>query len=251
MVSHDRYLLDESVDARSPSSTAGVVRMWPGQLLRLPGRPRARAPAAGGRLRRTAEGDRAPRGGDPALQAVGAAWSTTAATRSAPETPSGGSSGWTRSTGRCSSGAGSALALRSGERGGKRVAELRDVSVAFDDDPVLLDVDLTIFRGERIGVIGRNGSGKSVLVKALAGMLPAGGRRGLARPVDPHRIPGAGALAGPAGAHAGRHPAGAEALHRGGRRVRRCFGSSSATSSAASRSRRSRAASARASSCSC
>ena len=57
------------------------------------------------------------------------------------------------------------LALRSGERGGKRVAELRDVTVAFDDDPVLLDVDLTIFRGERIGVIGRNGSGKSVLVK--------------------------------------------------------------------------------------
>jgi ATP-binding cassette subfamily F protein 3 len=65
------------------------------------------------------------------------------------------------------------LALRSAERGGKRVAELRGVGVAFDDDPVLLDVDLTIFRGERIGVIGRNGSGKSVLVKALAGLLPA------------------------------------------------------------------------------
>jgi ATP-binding cassette subfamily F protein 3 len=64
------------------------------------------------------------------------------------------------------------LALRSGERGGKRVAELRGVSVAFDGDPVLLDVDLTIFRGERIGVIGRNGSGKSVLMKSLAGMLP-------------------------------------------------------------------------------
>ncbi len=67
------------------------------------------------------------------------------------------------------------LALRSGERGGKRVAELRDVSVAFDEEPVLLDVDLTIFRGERIGVIGRNGSGKSVLIKALTGMLPVAG----------------------------------------------------------------------------
>jgi ATP-binding cassette subfamily F protein 3 len=64
------------------------------------------------------------------------------------------------------------LALRSGERGGNRVAELRGVAVAFDDEPVLVDVNLTIFRGERIGVIGRNGSGKSVLVKALAGMLP-------------------------------------------------------------------------------
>jgi ATP-binding cassette, subfamily F, member 3 len=64
------------------------------------------------------------------------------------------------------------LALRSGERGGKRVAELRDVSIAFGDDPVLLGVDLTIFRGERIGVIGRNGSGKTVLVRALTGALP-------------------------------------------------------------------------------
>ncbi len=41
------------------------------QLLRLPGGPRARAPAAGCRVRRAAEGNRAPRGGDPALQAVG------------------------------------------------------------------------------------------------------------------------------------------------------------------------------------
>ena len=29
-VSHDRYLLDETVDARSPSSPAGAIRMWPG-----------------------------------------------------------------------------------------------------------------------------------------------------------------------------------------------------------------------------
>jgi ATP-binding cassette subfamily F protein 3 len=43
--------------------------------------------------------------------------------------------------------------------------------VAFGADPVLIGVDLTVFRGERIGVIGDNGSGKSVLVKLLAGEL--------------------------------------------------------------------------------
>ncbi|HYX84972.1 MAG TPA: ABC-F family ATP-binding cassette domain-containing protein [Gaiellales bacterium] len=64
------------------------------------------------------------------------------------------------------------LALRSGARGGKRVAELRGAAVAFGEDPVLVGVDLTIFRGERIGVIGRNGGGKSALVKALVGRLP-------------------------------------------------------------------------------
>jgi ATP-binding cassette, subfamily F, member 3 len=69
-----------------------------------------------------------------------------------------------------------ALSLRSHARGGKRVAEWRSATVAFDGEPVLIGVDLTVFRGERVGVIGDNGSGKSVLVKLLAGELePAEG----------------------------------------------------------------------------
>src|SRR4029077_4653206 len=39
-----------------------------------------------------------------------------------------------------------------------------------DDDPVLLDVSLTINRGERVGIIGANGAGKSVLGRLLAGL---------------------------------------------------------------------------------
>jgi ATP-binding cassette subfamily F protein 3 len=64
-----------------------------------------------------------------------------------------------------------ALSLHSRARGGKRVAEWRGVSVAFGAEPVLIGIDLTVFRGERVGVIGDNGSGKSVLVKLLAGEL--------------------------------------------------------------------------------
>ena len=52
------------------------------------------------------------------------------------------------------------LQLRSAERGGKRVVDLRGVTAAFDSDPVLMDVDLTIFRGERLAVIGPNGAGQ-------------------------------------------------------------------------------------------
>ena len=64
-----------------------------------------------------------------------------------------------------------ALSLRPQTRGGERIAELTDVTVAFGDDPVIAAVDLTVIRGERVGVVGGNGAGKSVLVKAIVGEL--------------------------------------------------------------------------------
>jgi len=67
-----------------------------------------------------------------------------------------------------------ALALRSGSRGGQRVLALEGVDVAFGEDPVLLDVDLVVMRGERVGVVGANGAGKTVLVRVLAGELEPG-----------------------------------------------------------------------------
>jgi len=63
-----------------------------------------------------------------------------------------------------------ALEMRSAERGGSKVVTLNDVTVAFDGDPVLLGCDVQIFRGERIGMIGANGAGKSVLGTVLAGL---------------------------------------------------------------------------------
>ena len=70
------------------------------------------------------------------------------------------------------------LTLRSEQRGGQRVVELRGVVVGFDDTPVLDGVDLTVVRGERVGVIGANGSGKSALARTLVGELPLlGGER--------------------------------------------------------------------------
>jgi ATP-binding cassette, subfamily F, member 3 len=64
------------------------------------------------------------------------------------------------------------LQLRPHGRGGQRVFELRSVGVAFSEDPVLAGVDLTVVHGERVGVVGENGAGKSVLLKALVGELP-------------------------------------------------------------------------------
>jgi ATP-binding cassette, subfamily F, member 3 len=64
------------------------------------------------------------------------------------------------------------LGFRENVRGGKKVIELREASVAFGEEPVLIGVDLTISRGERVGVIGKNGAGKSALARLLAGVLP-------------------------------------------------------------------------------
>jgi ATP-binding cassette, subfamily F, member 3 len=71
-----------------------------------------------------------------------------------------------------------ALALRSRTRGGQRVIALEGVDAAYDGDPVLLDASLTVMRGERMGIVGPNGGGKSTLLRLLGGRLaPAAGSR--------------------------------------------------------------------------
>lgn len=47
---------------------------------------------------------------------------------------------------------------------------LQNAELAFGDQPLLDHADLTVADGERIGVIGRNGTGKSSLLKVVAGL---------------------------------------------------------------------------------
>ena len=64
-----------------------------------------------------------------------------------------------------------ALDLRPHARGGERVVELSEAGVELGGSPVLAGVDLTVLRGERVGIVGDNGAGKSVLLRILAGEL--------------------------------------------------------------------------------
>jgi ATP-binding cassette subfamily F protein 3 len=63
------------------------------------------------------------------------------------------------------------LRLRPVQRGGQKALELRDVSLAFGDDLILLGLEHMIQRGERVGIVGPNGAGKTVLGRLLAGGL--------------------------------------------------------------------------------
>jgi ATP-binding cassette subfamily F protein uup len=63
------------------------------------------------------------------------------------------------------------LSLSAGQRSGKLVAELKDVSKSFAGRPVVKGLDLLISRGDRLGLIGPNGAGKTTLIKLILGTL--------------------------------------------------------------------------------
>jgi ATP-binding cassette subfamily F protein 3 len=65
-----------------------------------------------------------------------------------------------------------ALELHPHARGGERVVELIGAGIELGGNPILAGVDLTVLRGERVGVVGDNGAGKSVLLRVLADELP-------------------------------------------------------------------------------
>ena len=63
------------------------------------------------------------------------------------------------------------LALDTGQRSGKLVAELENVTKSFGEKCVVNNYSTTILRGDRIGIIGPNGAGKSTLLKLILGNL--------------------------------------------------------------------------------
>lgn len=57
------------------------------------------------------------------------------------------------------------------------VIDIKNLSFAYTEDPVLSDLNLTLDRGQLMVLVGENGSGKSTLLKLLLGELnPAEGQ---------------------------------------------------------------------------
>ena len=57
----------------------------------------------------------------------------------------------------------------------KPVLELKGLQKSFGDNHVLKGFDLRLFEGENLVVMGKSGSGKSVMIKCLVGLLQADG----------------------------------------------------------------------------
>lgn len=52
-------------------------------------------------------------------------------------------------------------------------AVIRHLNIAINGKPIADDVDLDIADGERVGLVGSSGSGKSMIARAMMGLLPA------------------------------------------------------------------------------
>lgn len=51
------------------------------------------------------------------------------------------------------------------------IIEVHDLTVAYDEKPVLWDIDLEIPKGKLMAVVGPNGAGKTTLIKAMLGLI--------------------------------------------------------------------------------
>jgi zinc transport system ATP-binding protein len=59
---------------------------------------------------------------------------------------------------------------------GETVLEVSDLGVELEREVVLAGVSFTLKRGEILTILGPNGAGKTVLLRALLGIVPHGGR---------------------------------------------------------------------------
>jgi ATP-binding cassette subfamily F protein uup len=63
------------------------------------------------------------------------------------------------------------IEISSADGSGKKVIEAKNVTHGYSGNELLQDFNLRVMRGDRIGIIGNNGVGKSTLLKILLGQL--------------------------------------------------------------------------------
>lgn len=67
------------------------------------------------------------------------------------------------------------MATQEANRSGKLVFDIEHLSVSYDGKPLIKDFSTLVMRGDRIGLVGDNGVGKTTLIKAILGEIEHGG----------------------------------------------------------------------------
>lgn len=67
------------------------------------------------------------------------------------------------------------MATQEANRSGKLVFEIENLSVSYDSKVLIKDFSAIVLRGDRIGLVGDNGVGKTTLIKAILGEIEHGG----------------------------------------------------------------------------
>jgi ATP-binding cassette subfamily F protein uup len=63
------------------------------------------------------------------------------------------------------------IEIQAGSLSGQKVIAAKEISFAYGDRTIVRDFSTTIWRGDKIGIIGPNGGGKTTLLKLLLGQL--------------------------------------------------------------------------------
>ena len=185
LVAHDRWFL-ETVGTAVLELEAGRSRFFKGTLAQL-------AQGAGGARARARAGDRQAEGRDRA------AWrrSSSASARRPPRrarrrTASRSSTRSSASTRDPRDDARLEFQFKKPERSGRVIFELEDARLEVGDRPprcCCADAELWLERGEHVSLVGPNGTGKTTLIKALAGERPLDGGRAAHRAQRQGRLP--------------------------------------------------------------
>ncbi len=65
----------------------------------------------------------------------------------------------------------SSIKMESSARSYAHILSIRDLSLGYNNEEILRDINFNLYRGEKAAIVGKNGSGKSTILKSIIGEI--------------------------------------------------------------------------------